>query len=91
MTMQTIEITDATQPLAEYARRVDTGPIVVTVHGRPIAMVVAVENADLETITLSQSPRFLAIIERSRERQQREGGLASAELRQRLGLPERPT
>ena len=86
MTMRTIDIAEATQPLAEYAQEADHGPIVVTMNGRPIAVVVSVENADLETITLSESPQFLALIERSRERQKRDGGLSTGEMRQRLGL-----
>lgn len=46
----------------------------------------AIENADLETVSLSTNPRFIDIIERSRERQEREGGISSAEMRRRLGL-----
>jgi len=86
MTIRTIDIAEATQPLAEYAQRADTGPLVVTANGKPIAVILPIENADTETITLSESPHFLAIIERSRERQQREGGLTSEQVRQRLGL-----
>ena len=44
------------------------------------------ENADLETVSLSTNPAFLALIERSRARHQAEGGLSSTEVRQRLGL-----
>jgi prevent-host-death family protein len=86
MTLRTIDITEATQPLAEYAQQADTGPLVVTVNGRPIAVVLPIENADSETISLSENPQFLAIIERSRERQKHEGGLTSDQVRTRLGL-----
>jgi len=72
--------------LAKYAQQVDTGPIVVTIGGRPVAVVVAIENADLETISLSTNPQFLALIERSRARQESEGGISSDEMRRRLGL-----
>jgi prevent-host-death family protein len=89
MSARTIEIAEATGPLAEYAQQVDAGPIVVTENGRPIAVVVAIENADLETVSLSQDARFLALIERSRERQRVEGGISSDEVRQRLGLARR--
>jgi PHD/YefM family antitoxin component YafN of YafNO toxin-antitoxin module len=86
MTLRTIDITEATQPLAEYAQQADTGPLVVTANGNPIAIVLPIENADSETISLSENPQFLAIIERSHERQKREGGLTSDQVRTRLGL-----
>ncbi|GFP20502.1 hypothetical protein HKBW3S03_02005, partial [Candidatus Hakubella thermalkaliphila] len=43
-------------------------------------------NADMETVSLSTNPQFLALIERSRARQQAEGGISSEEMRRRLGL-----
>lgn len=88
MTVRTIDIAEATRPLAEYAQQADTGPLVVTANGKPIAVILPIEHADVETITLSESPQFLAIIERSRARQKREGGLTSAQVRKRLGLPD---
>ncbi len=53
---------------------------------KPVAALVPVGNADLETVTLSTSPSFLAVIERSRARQNAEGGISSEEMRRRLGL-----
>ena len=84
MTTRTIELTEATQSLAEYAQQVDDGVIIVTSNGRPIAAVVALPNTDAETVALSQNPRFLAIIERSRARQTDEGGISSADMRRRF-------
>ncbi len=87
MNVRTLDITEASRPLSEYARQVDTGPIVVTTEGRPIAAVFAIENADLETISLSTNPQFLALIQRSRARQEEdEGGISSEEMKRRLGL-----
>jgi prevent-host-death family protein len=84
MTTRTIELTEATQSLAEYAQQVDDGVIVVTRNGQPIAAVVALPNTDAETLMLSQSPQFLALIERSRVRQAQEGGISSADMRRRF-------
>ena len=84
--MKTIEMTEATATLAEYARQVAVEPVIVTVGDRPVAALVAIENADLETVSLSTNPEFLALIERSRARQQAEGGISSEEMRHRLGL-----
>lgn len=85
MTLRKLEIIDATEPLAEYAQDMEEGPLVVTRDGQPIAVVLSVENADLETVSLSNHPGFLEVIERSRARQKREGGLSSAEIRALFG------
>jgi prevent-host-death family protein len=84
--MKTVEMDDANMSLAEYARRVGEEPFVVTDHGRPVAVLLPLENTDLETASLSSNPRFLGLIERSRSRRNREGGIPSAEVRRRLGL-----
>ncbi len=84
MSLRSIEVKEAVRPLAEYAEQVGEGPVVVTKDGRPVAVVMAIEDADLETISLSTNPEFMALIERSRARQAREGGLSSEEMRRRL-------
>lgn len=84
MTMRTIDLADATQSLADDAQQADGGPIVVTQNGQPIAVVMQLSNMDMESLLLSDHPQFLALIERSRERHQREGGISSAEMRRRL-------
>ena len=84
--MRTIEMTQATASLAEYTRQVAVEPMIITASGKPVAALVAIENTDLETVSLSTNPQFLAIIERSRTRQQAEGGISSEEMRQRLGI-----
>lgn len=84
--MKTLEIKKATAPLSEYARDARREPFVLTVGGRPVAALVPLKNADIETATLSTDPRFIALIERSRSRQKKEGGISGAEMRRRLGL-----
>jgi len=84
--MKTVEIKDATVGLGQYAAHISDDPVVVTDHGRPVAALVAVENADMETVSLSTNPKFIELIQRSRVRQAREGGISSAEMRRRLGI-----
>jgi prevent-host-death family protein len=84
--MKMIEMTEAKGTLAEYVRRMAQDAVIVAENGRPVAALVAIENADLETISLSTNPEFLAIIERSRSHQEKEGGISSKEMRRRLGL-----
>lgn len=84
--MKMLEMVDAVAPLAEYAQDVAKELVILTVGGKPIAGLVAIENADLETVTLSTHSQFLALIERSRLRQKAEGGISAGEMRRRLGL-----
>jgi hypothetical protein len=46
-------------------------------------------NADIETVSLSNNPKFLNLIERSRARQKSEGGISTEEMRRRLEKPKR--
>jgi hypothetical protein len=45
-----------------------------------------IRNADEETVTLSTNRKFMKIIERSRARVKKQGGIPAGELRRRLGL-----
>jgi antitoxin (DNA-binding transcriptional repressor) of toxin-antitoxin stability system len=83
--MKTLEVAQATAPLADYARDVKNEPLILTMNGTPVAALIPLENADVETVTLSTHPQFLALIERSRTRQKTEGGISSEEMRRRLG------
>jgi prevent-host-death family protein len=82
--MKTIELVDASQPLSHYARNAIDETVVVTDHGKPVAALVPIENADLETVSLSTNPQFMAIIERSRARMAKEGGIPLKEVKRRL-------
>ncbi|MBI2358002.1 MAG: type II toxin-antitoxin system prevent-host-death family antitoxin [Deltaproteobacteria bacterium] len=84
--MKKVELKQASAPLSAYAIKAKKEPIIVTKAGKPIAAVVPIRNADGETVSLSTNRKFLAIIERSRSRLKKEGGISSAELRRRLRL-----
>ena len=82
--MKVVETTDATRSLADYAAEIEGGPVVVTNHGQPVAALIPIENADLETVSLSTNRQFLDLIERSRVRVRTEGGVSSEEMRRRF-------
>lgn len=84
--MKTLEVERATAPLAAYVRRAGKGPVILTVDGKPVAALISIKKADLETVTLGTHPDFLALIERSRARQRAEGSIPAYEMRRRLGL-----
>ena len=82
--MKTVEIAKATLPLSDYTRKVKKEPVIITRDGKPVAALVNITNADIETVSLSNNPKFIALIERSRARQKSEGGISSEEMRLRL-------
>ena len=82
--MKVIERTAATASLADYAADIGNDPLVVTSDGQPVAALVPIQNADMETVALSTNREFLDLIERSRARVRVEGGISSAEMRRRL-------
>ncbi len=62
-------------PLAEVKARLSAflnecekeGPVVITRNGRPVAVLLApVDEEDLEGLLLARSPRFQALLEKSR-------------------------
>ena len=87
--MKMLELRNATASLAAYARHVRKEPVILTTHGKPVAALILITNADLETMMLSIHPKFRALIERSRARLKSERGVSGAELRRRLWLKPR--
>lgn len=75
-------------PVAEVKARLSAyldqceaeGPIIITRNGKAVAVLVAPKNEeDLERLVLSRSPRFQALLERSRESIKAGRGLTSKE------------
>ena len=87
--MKTVEVAKATLPLSDYAKRIKKEPVIITREGKPVAALVSISNADIETVSLSNNPKFIALIERSRARQKSEGGISVEEIRRRLEKPKR--
>jgi prevent-host-death family protein len=87
--MKSVELRKALSPLAEYAAEIAEGPVIVTKKGRPVAALIPVDKADVESILLSANPRFQAILKRSRSEYKRKGGLSTEELREQLARDEK--
>jgi len=87
--MKTVEFAKATLPLSDYTKKVKKEPFIIMKGGKPVAALVRIINADVETVSLSNNPKFIALIERSRLRQKSEGGISTEEMRRRLEKPKR--
>jgi len=81
--MKTLEMKQATGELGSYARQVRREAVVVTDHGRPVMALMSLENANLETVSLSTDSRFMALIERSRATHEPGTGIALEDLRRK--------
>ncbi|MFQ5628912.1 MAG: hypothetical protein ACE5I1_09145 [bacterium] len=68
--MITLDITQASKPLSEYANELRDEIIVLLSDNNPVAAVVSLKNADsldLELLSLSTNSEFMEIIEQSRK------------------------
>ncbi len=67
--MKTIEMAEATAPLAEYARKARRETLVVTLQEHPVAVLAPISwQTDHENLAVSNDPAFRELIERSRRR-----------------------
>jgi len=84
--MKTVDIAEATNSLASFAREAGDEPIVVTEYGAPIAVLMRAEDVDLETIAVRSSPVFQAIIERSMAEHRAGQSIPAEEVRRLLEI-----
>jgi prevent-host-death family protein len=87
--LKTVEITTASGSLADYTRKATRTPLILTSRGKPVVAMVDIRGFDREALSLSTNPKFLAILKRSRDRLEREGGIPAEEVRRNLGIPAR--
>ncbi len=58
-------------------------PVVVTRNGRPVAMIISIDDEDdLDGLLLAHNPRFVQLLEAARQRVRVTGGVSLAEMRQ---------
>jgi prevent-host-death family protein len=67
--MKVAPVADVKARLSAYLDHAEsTGPVVITRNGKAVAVLISpLNDDDLEQLVLSRSPRFLAMLERSRK------------------------
>lgn len=86
--MKSLKLTEVTGSLSDLARKGLRETVVVTKRGKPFMTITPLtKNDDWESVSLSTSPKFMAIIERSRASARTEGTLSLEEVRRKYGLP----
>ena len=77
--MKIAPLADVKTNLSSYVEQAEReGPIVITRNGRAVAVIIApVDDEDLESLLLTRSPRFQALMESSRKSLRTGKGLSS--------------
>jgi antitoxin (DNA-binding transcriptional repressor) of toxin-antitoxin stability system len=82
--VKTLDLSQASKPLSEYARDVQDEPIVVTEDDEPVAFLVSIKGVDTESLALGTSAEFLRIIQAAREEVERGEVLSLEEMRREV-------
>src|SRR5438093_12402596 len=78
--MKIASVTDIKAQLSAYLKESAEGPVVVTRNGKAVAVLLAVSDDDeLERLVLAHSPRFQAMLDRSRQQIDKGEGIPHAE------------
>jgi prevent-host-death family protein len=78
--MKIASVADVKARLSAYLRESEEGPVVVTRNGKAVAVLLAVTDDDeLERLVLAHSPKFQALLDRSRRQIEETGGIPHAQ------------
>jgi prevent-host-death family protein len=74
--MRIASVADVKARLSAYLKETEAGPVVVTRNGKAVAVLVAVTDDDeLERLILAHSPKFQALLDKSRRQIDETGGI----------------
>jgi prevent-host-death family protein len=74
--MKRVSVADVKARFSAYLKESQEEPVIVTRNGRPVALLLAVTDEDeLERLMLAHSPKFQAIVEKSRRQVEETGGI----------------
>ncbi len=74
--MKIASVADVKARLSAYLRESESGPVVVTRNGKAVAVLLAMTDEDeLERLILAHSPKFRAMLDKSRRQIEEKGGI----------------
>jgi prevent-host-death family protein len=74
--MKIASVADVKARLSAYLKESQQGPVVVTRNGKAVAVLLAVTDEDeLERLVLAHSPKFQALLNKSRRQIEQTGGI----------------
>src|SRR5438477_12519987 len=78
--MKIASVADVKARLSAYLKENQQGPVVVTRNGKVVAVLLAVTDDDeLERLVLAHSPKFRALLDKSRRQIKETGGIPHAQ------------
>ena len=83
--MKIAPVAELKAQFSAYLKASTEGPIVVTRHGKPVAVLLSIEDEDeLERLVLAYTPKFQGILEAAREQIRETGGIGHEEFWQEM-------
>ena len=74
--MKIVSVANIKARLSAYLKESEKGPVVVTRNGKAVAVLLAVTDDDeLERLVLAHSPKFQALLDKSRRQIEETGGI----------------
>jgi prevent-host-death family protein len=74
--MKIASVADVKARLSAFLKETERGPVVVTRNGKAVAVMLAVTDDDeLERLLLAHSPKFQALLDKSRRQIEETGGI----------------
>jgi len=78
--MKIAPVTEVKARFSAYLKAALEGPVVVTRHGKPVAVLLSVEDEEeLERLVLAYSSKFRAILDTARQQIRETGGIEHEE------------
>ncbi len=74
--MRIASIADIKARFSAYLKDSTEGPVIVTKNGKPVAVLVSLEDEDeIERMVLAYSPKFQGILHAARQQIKKDGGI----------------
>ena len=74
--MKIAPVAELKAQFSAYLKSSAEGPVVVTRHGKPVAVLLSIEDEEeLERLVLAYTPKFQGILEAAREQIRETGGI----------------
>src|SRR5438270_13821184 len=88
--MKIASVADVKARLSAFLKESQQGPIVVTRNGKAVAVLLAItDDEELERLVLAHSPKFQALLDRSRSQIEKTGGIPHAQFWREVGAESR--
>ncbi len=75
--MKIAPVADVKSRFSAYLKASEEGPVIVTRNGKPVAVLISMEDEDeLERVILAYSPKFQSILQKAKKEIRESGGIA---------------